>query len=52
MLVRNFASIGYFREQLPHARLIGDFSLNVANELTADAADRGPDWNGSCRATT
>jgi putative protease len=36
VLVRNLASIGYFREHLPHARLIGDFSLNVANELTAN----------------
>ncbi|AMV23378.1 putative protease YhbU precursor [Gemmata sp. SH-PL17] len=35
VLVRNLASISYFREQLPNARLIGDFSLNVANELTA-----------------
>ena len=36
VLVRNLASIGYFREQLPQAQLVGDFSLNVANELTAD----------------
>jgi putative protease len=36
VLVRNLASIGYFREHLPHATLVGDFSLNVANELTAD----------------
>lgn len=36
VLVRNLASIGYYQEQLPHTRLIGDFSLNVANELTAD----------------
>ena len=36
VLVRNLASIGYFREHLPGARLVGDFSLNVANELTAD----------------
>jgi putative protease len=35
VLVRNLASISYFKEQLPHAKLIGDFSLNVANELTA-----------------
>lgn len=35
VLVRNLASISYYREQLPNARLIGDFSLNVANELTA-----------------
>ena len=40
VLVRNLASIGYYREQLPHARLIGDFSLNVANELTADVLVR------------
>ncbi|MFO0826331.1 MAG: DUF3656 domain-containing protein [Gemmataceae bacterium] len=36
VLVRNLASISYFREELPTARLVGDFSLNVANELTAD----------------
>jgi putative protease len=36
VLVRNLASIGYFQEELPHARLVGDFSLNVANELAAD----------------
>jgi putative protease len=36
VLVRNLASIGYFREHLPRAELVGDFSLNVANELTAD----------------
>ncbi|MBN9122203.1 MAG: U32 family peptidase [Planctomycetes bacterium] len=36
VLVRNLASIGYFREHHPYAKLVGDFSLNVANELTAD----------------
>ncbi len=36
ILVRNLASIGYFQEHLPTAKLVGDFSLNVANELTAD----------------
>jgi putative protease len=36
VLVRNLASLSYFREHVPHARLVGDFSLNVANELTAD----------------
>jgi putative protease len=35
ILIRNLASISYFREHLPGARLVGDFSLNVANELTA-----------------
>ena len=40
VLVRNLASIDYYRVQLPHARLIGDFSLNVANELTADVLTR------------
>jgi putative protease len=36
VLVRNLASVGYFQEALPRAALAGDFSLNVANELTAD----------------
>lgn len=36
VLVRNLASLVYFRDHLPAARLIGDFSLNVTNELTAD----------------
>jgi putative protease len=36
VLVRNLASVAYFKEHLPAARLVGDFSLNVANELTAD----------------
>ncbi len=36
VLVRNLASIDYFRDALPEAELIGDFSLNVANDLTAD----------------
>jgi putative protease len=40
VLVRNLASISYFREELPTARLVGDFSLNVANELTADVLMR------------
>jgi len=36
VLVRNLAAIDYFRTALPGAELVGDFSLNVANELTAD----------------
>lgn len=40
VLVRNLASLVYFRETLPGARLIGDFSLNIANELTADLLHR------------
>ncbi|QDU18818.1 putative protease YhbU precursor [Urbifossiella limnaea] len=36
VLVRNLGSIEFFRAALPQARLVGDFSLNVANELTAD----------------
>jgi putative protease len=35
VLVRNLASVAYFQQELPGARLVGDFSLNVANELTA-----------------
>ena len=42
VLVRNLASISYFKEQLPQAELWGDFSLNVSNELTAELLiDRG-----------
>jgi putative protease len=35
VLVRNLASIDVFQTELPTAQLVGDFSLNVANELTA-----------------
>lgn len=36
VLVRNLAAMLYFREHAPHLAQVGDFSLNVANELTAD----------------
>jgi putative protease len=36
VLIRNLAGMLYFREHAPHIVQIGDFSLNVANELTAD----------------
>lgn len=36
VLVRNLGSLAFFKEALPGAELVGDFSLNVANELTAD----------------
>ncbi|MBI5756978.1 MAG: DUF3656 domain-containing protein, partial [Planctomycetales bacterium] len=38
VLIRNLAALAYFqevRQMQPHLRLIGDYSLNVANELTA-----------------
>jgi putative protease len=35
ILVRNLAGLSFFREQFPQMPLIGDYSLNVANELTA-----------------
>jgi putative protease len=35
ILVRNLASIGFYRERAPHLPLVGDYSLNIANELTA-----------------
>jgi putative protease len=35
-LIRNLASMLYFREHAPDVEQVGDFSLNVANELTAD----------------
>lgn len=36
VLVRNLAALPLFREHYPDIRRVGDFSLNVANELTAD----------------
>ncbi|MCA9195872.1 MAG: U32 family peptidase, partial [Planctomycetales bacterium] len=35
VLIRNFASLSYFQEKHPQIKLVGDYSLNVANELTA-----------------
>lgn len=35
ILVRNLAGVGFYSETAPHLPLIGDFSLNIANELTA-----------------
>ena len=35
VLVRNLAAINFFQERFPEISLIGDYSLNVANELTA-----------------
>jgi putative protease len=36
VLCRNLGALAYFREKAPHIARIGDFSLNVANELTAE----------------
>jgi putative protease len=36
ILIRNLAAISLLRDLLPRPVLVGDFSLNVANELTAD----------------
>jgi putative protease len=36
VLIRNLAALHVFREQYPNMGRVGDFSLNVANELTAD----------------
>lgn len=35
VLVRNLAGVGFYSEVAPELPLIGDFSLNIANELTA-----------------
>ncbi len=35
VLIRNLAAISFFRERFPGLELVGDYSLNVANELTA-----------------
>ena len=36
VLVRNLGSLAWFRQHQPRLPLVGDYSLNVANELTAD----------------
>jgi putative protease len=36
ILVRNLAGLSLFAQNFPHIPLIADYSLNVANELTAD----------------
>jgi putative protease len=40
VLVRNLGAMLYFREHAPHLEQVADFSLNVANELTADLLRR------------
>jgi U32 family peptidase len=40
LLVRNLAGLTLYREEAPDTPLVGDFSLNVANELTADLLAR------------
>lgn len=35
VLVRNLAALTFFREHAPQIRRIGDFSLNITNELSA-----------------
>ncbi len=35
ILIRNLAGLGYFKQERPDLALLGDYSLNVANELTA-----------------
>ncbi len=35
LLVRNLAGLTLYREEFPELPLVGDFSLNVANEITA-----------------
>ena len=45
VLIRNLAALAYFQDHSPQTALVGDFSLNVANELTADLFFR----EGMCR---
>jgi putative protease len=45
VLIRNLAALAYFQDRAPQTALVGDFSLNVANELTADVFFR----EGMCR---
>ncbi len=40
LLVRNLAALTLYRDLTPRPTLVGDFALNVANELTADLLAR------------
>jgi putative protease len=40
ILVRNLAGLDLFRSEVPDIDLVGDFSLNVANDLTAELLTR------------
>jgi len=35
VLVRNLAAVSFYRQEMPQLPLLGDYALNVANELTA-----------------
>ena len=35
VLVRSLAAVSYYHEHHPDSPMIGDYSLNIANELTA-----------------
>ncbi len=41
VLVRTLSALTYFKAQAPQLKLIGDYTLNVANELTADLLVEG-----------
>ncbi|HRU06130.1 MAG TPA: DUF3656 domain-containing protein, partial [Candidatus Brocadiia bacterium] len=47
ILARNLAAVAFFRDRAPGLPLVADFSLNAANELTADQLLR---W-GAARVT-
>ena len=36
LLVHNLAAVSYYHEKHPHLPQIGDYSLNISNEITAD----------------
>ncbi|HEV3235954.1 MAG TPA: DUF3656 domain-containing protein [Gemmataceae bacterium] len=36
VLIRNLAALMFYKSEFPNTPLVGDFSLNVANELTAE----------------
>jgi putative protease len=40
LLVRNLAGLTLYQEETPGTLLVGDFALNIANELTADLLSR------------
>ena len=44
ILIRNLSALAYMAENCPKAKLVGDYSLNVTNEISAHVLLSGQGW--------
>jgi len=51
ILVRNLSALAYMAQRYPNAQLVGDYSLNVANEISAFVLLSGHGWRGETGAS-